>query len=256
MTVTFFALFVAVVTALLASLVMCIPMELLVLNHVTCLSDLHIHVLGFGLLRGESLVDLGDLLRLECVGEDDLEDDKEVARLERLLVVGHTVSLDRLDLIGLDYLTGLVLDADLLPVEVSQHKVDASKSLQESDLLLNEQVGSLTLEGLVGLLLNLDHHVTCFDVRELIGLAMEHVLLTVWSALINLNLENFLLFSDFLAIASLALVLLVDDLTFALAFIAWAGALRVHAGSELLHHSPHTSSLASRASHHSTALTS
>jgi len=65
MTLTFFALFVAVVTALLASLVMCIPMELLVLNHVTCLSDLHVHVLGFGLLRGESLVDLGDLLRLE-----------------------------------------------------------------------------------------------------------------------------------------------------------------------------------------------
>ena len=108
----------------------------------------------------------------------------------------------------------------------------------------------------MGLLLDLDHHITCFDVRELIGLAVEHVLLTVWSALINLNLENFLLFSDFLAVASLALVLLVDDLTFALALIAWTSALRVHAGSELLHHSPHTSSLASRASHHSTALTS
>jgi hypothetical protein len=28
---------------------------------------------------------------------------------------------------------------------VSQHEVDTSKGLQESDLLLNEQVGSLTL---------------------------------------------------------------------------------------------------------------
>ena len=171
-------------------------------------------------------------------------------------MVGHTVPLDRLDLVGLDDLTGLVLDADLLAVEVSQHKVDTRKGLQQSDLLLNQQVGSLTLEGLMALLLDLDHHVTCLRVGELVGLTVEYVFLTVWSALIDLNLENFLLFSDFLAVASLALILLVDDLTFSLALIAWASTLRVHAGSELLHHSPHTSSLASCACHHSSALTS
>jgi hypothetical protein len=254
MTMTILSFLVAAVTALLTALVMCIPMELLVLDHVACFCDLHIDVLILSLLSGECLIDLSDLLRLERVGEDDLEDHKQVTRFECLLMVGHTVTLHGLDLVGLDHLAGLILDADLLTVKVGQHEVNTRESLEEGDLLFNEQVSSLTLEGLMALLLNLDHHVTCFRVGELICLTVEHVLLTVGGTFVNLYFKNFLLFGDFLAIASLALVLLIDDLTFSLALIAWASTLRVHAGAELLHDSPHTSSLASCACHHSSAL--
>jgi hypothetical protein len=171
-------------------------------------------------------------------------------------MVGHTVTLNGLDLVGLDHLTGLILDADLLTVEVSQHEVNTCQRLEKGDLLFNKQVSSLTLEGLMALLLNLDHHVTCFRVGELVCLTVEHVLLTVGGTFVNLYFKNFLLFGDFFAIASLALVLLIDDLTLALALIAWTSALRVHTGSKLLHHSPHTSSLASCACHYSSTLAS
>lgn len=245
MAMTILSFLVAAVTALLTALVMCIPMELLVLDHVACFGHLHIDVLVLSLLSGECLVDLSDLLRLERVGEDDLEDHKQVTRFECLLMVGHTVTLHGLDLVGLDDLAGLILDADLLTVQVSQHEVNTRECLEKGDLLFNKQVSSLTLEGLMALLLNLDHHVTGFHVGELVCLTVEHVLLTVRSTFVNLYFKNFLLFGDFLAIASLALVLLIDDLTLALALIAWTSTLRVHAGAELLHHSPHTSSLAS-----------
>lgn len=193
---------------------------------------------------------------LECVGENDLEHDEQVAKLERLLMVGHTVSFDRLDFVGLDHLTRLVLYADLLAVKVSQNEVNTSQSLQESYLLLYEEIGTLTLEGFVALLLDLDHHVTCLNVREFVSLPMEYVLLSVGSTLINLDLKDLLLFGDLLSVAGLALVLLVDNLALAFALLAWASALRVHARSKLLHHSPHTSALASSTCHHSSTLAS
>ena len=63
---TFLAFFVAsIAVALLASLVVCIPMKLLVLDHVASLSNLHINVLVLVLLSGECLVNLAYLVRLK-----------------------------------------------------------------------------------------------------------------------------------------------------------------------------------------------
>lgn len=225
MALTILSFLVAAMTALLTALVMCIPMELLELDHVACFGHLHIDVLVLALLSGECLVDLSDLLGLERVGEDDLEDHKQVTIFECLLMVGHAVTLHGLDLVRLDHLTGLILDADLLTVQVGQHEVNTRESLEKGDLLFNKQVSSLTLEGLVALLLNLDHHVTRLHVGVLVCLTVEHVLLTVRSTFVNLYFKNFLLFDDLLAIANLALVLLVNDLTRAVALITWTSAL-------------------------------
>lgn len=87
-------------------------------------------------------------------------------------------------------------------------------------------------------------HITWLNSWVLIGLAMECVLVVVWSALIDLGFEHFLLFYYFLAIASLALVLLINDFTLALTVFARSLALSVHSRSEHLHASHNTSSLA------------
>lgn len=171
-------------------------------------------------------------------------------------MVGHAMTLNCLDFIRLDHLTGLVLYSDLAAIKVSQHEIDASKSLEKRDLLFNQKISSAALESIVGLLLDLNDDITGLDIREFISLAMEDVFLTVGSALIDLDLEYLLILDDFLAIAFLALVFLVDDLTLTVAVIAWASTLRVHARSQHLHDSPHTATLAGTARSNCSSLAS
>ena len=71
------------------------------------------------------------------VGEREFEYDEQVAELVRRLVVGHTVTLDCLDVVWLDHLPLFVLYSDLAAIEVGQHEVDAGQRLQQGDLLLN-----------------------------------------------------------------------------------------------------------------------
>ena len=54
---------------------------------------------------------------------------------------------------------------------------------------------------------------------------MEDVFLTIGSTLVDQDLKDLLILDDFLAIAFLALVFLVNDLALPLAIIAWASTL-------------------------------
>jgi len=83
----------------------------------------------------------------------------------------------------------------------------------QSDLLFHQQIGSFSLELLMGLLLGLNDNVTWLNTWILISLAMESVLVIVGSAFVDFSLQDFLLFDDLLAIAGLALIFFVDDLT-------------------------------------------
>jgi hypothetical protein len=62
----------------------------------------------------------------------------------------------------------------------------------------------------------------------------------VWRTLVNLDIKDFLLFVDFLSIASLALILFVDDFALSSAFVARSSRLTVHAWSNHLHLRYHT----------------
>jgi hypothetical protein len=71
----------------------------------------------------------------------------------------------------------------------------------------------------------LNDYITGLNIREFISLAMKDVFLSVGSTLVDLDLEDLLILDNLLAIAIFALVFLVDDLTLAVAFIAWASTL-------------------------------
>lgn len=241
--------------ALLAALMMSVSMVVLELDHRASLGDLHVDVLALLGLRAEGLLDLRNLILLEGLREGDFEYDEEVAELVRGLVVGHTVVLYGLDLVGLDDFARLVLYSDLASIKMSQDKVYTSQGLEQGYLLFHQEVSSTALEGIVLLLLDLNNDVARLNIRVFISLSVEDILLTVGSALVNLNLKDFLILDDLLAIASLALVFFIDDLTFALAIVAWTSALRVHARSKHLHDSPHAAALASTARSDCTGLT-
>jgi hypothetical protein len=83
----------------------------------------------------------------------------------------------------------------------------------QSDLLFHQQIGSFSLELLMGLLLGLNDNVTWLNTWILVSLAMESVLVIVGSAFVDFSLQDFLLFDDLLAIAGLALIFFVDNLT-------------------------------------------
>ncbi len=106
------------IVAFLASLMMCISVVLFEGLHHAGLSHIHIDI-GLFLLWGcEGLLDFVHLLGREGVWEGDLEDDEKVAELIGLLMVGHTMTLNCLDIVRLDDLTRLVLYSDLTAVEV------------------------------------------------------------------------------------------------------------------------------------------
>jgi hypothetical protein len=71
----------------------------------------------------------------------------------------------------------------------------------------------------------LNDYITGLNIREFISLAMEDVFLSIGSTLVDLDLEDLLILDNLLAIAIFALVFLIDDLTLAVAVIAWASTL-------------------------------
>ena len=92
---------------------------------------------------------------------------------------------NRLEVIRLNDLARLVLDADLGAVEVRQHEVDAGEGLNERDFLFAEQIGTLPLELLVGLFLHDNDDIARLDARCLVSLTMECVLGFVRSTLVD-----------------------------------------------------------------------
>ncbi len=93
---------------------------------------------------------------------------------------GKTFLWDSFEVIGLDNFTWSVLNSDFSSIEVSDHEVDASQSLNQSDFVFNEKVCTLTLKALVGLLLHHNHDIASFLSGVLISFSMESVLAIVW----------------------------------------------------------------------------
>lgn len=160
------------------------------------------------------------------------------------LVEGKALLTNSLQIVGFDHLAWIVFDSDFGAVKVRDHEVNTGKSLIESDFLFEKDISALSLELLVGLFLHNNDDIAGFDARRLIGLAMEGVLAIVRSALVDHGIENLLLFVHFLALANIAPVGLVDDLTLSTAVVARALRLGVHAGSKLGHFHDDTSTTA------------
>ena len=74
----------------------------------------------------------------------------------------------------------------------------------------------------------MNDYITCLNARVLISFVVEDVLLTIWGALVDGDIQDLLLLDDLLAFACLALVFLIDYFTLALAIIAGSCALGIH----------------------------
>jgi hypothetical protein len=251
-TVVLFFLLVAV--ALSATLRVGVPLLFVIFSKHASFRGLHV-VIGVLLLRAsKDNVQGFDLLVVERVGEGNLENNVQVAEFVRLLVERQTLAHNSLQVIGLDDLTGFILDSNFGSVQVRYDEVNARQRFLQGDLLLHQQVGSLALKLLMGLLLRNDNDITGLHAWELIGLAVEGVLVVVGRSLVDNCFKHLLLFDNLLAIASLALVLLVDNLTLTAALVARALGLTVHARSEHGHFHDHATSLAAIALFDSTFL--
>jgi len=94
----------------------------------------------------------------------------------------------------------------------------------------------------VSLLLHDDHNVAGLLTRILVSLSVESVLAIVRRSLVNVCVEDLLLFGDFLSIASAALVGFINDFTLASAIFARSLGLGVHARAQLSHLGDHATS--------------
>jgi len=187
------------------------------------LLDIHVNILSAHV--GQCFLGTIELLHAKFHWELDLEEHEKVSVLVRLFVERKALVLDGLDLVGFDDLTGVVLDAELVTIEVSDNEVDAGQSLEERNFLLNEEIGSLTLEHLVGQFLDYNYDITGLSSWELVSLAMEGILAAIGRSLVNISLEHLSLFADLLSVAGLALELIVDDLSLSHAIVTRSAGL-------------------------------
>lgn len=248
-TLTIFVTLLIIIVAVSATLSMRVLMFLFELGKSHGLgSAVNLSLLGLALrLFRQHLLDLLALHRVDVSGEDKLEFDEQVAEFVRRLVERHTEVLARHHAVGLDNFARLVLDAHLATVEMSEHEVDASKGLEQRDLLLYEQIGTLTLESLMGLDANDDDYVTGFDIGHLITLTVNSKLGAIRRALIHLNLELLQGLLHLFTLAFLTALGHIKRLTLAAALVARTAGLRVHAGAHLTQDSADTLTLASTA---------
>ena len=153
-----------------------------------------------------------------------------------------------------DNLAGQDLDSQPALVKVLNVDGTTSKGSEKVDLGVEVKVVALALETRVGLLLDLELHITGLDSRHLVALTPEIDLGAALNALVDVNVEHLTLNDGLLARALLALVLLADLLTLTVAVRA-DGLESLDHGTHLAHHGLHTLALAALASLHSTLLT-
>lgn len=94
------------------------------------------------------LSQLFQLLWLQPVGrgEVDGEGDVEVSFLKGVLVGGHSLTLDHLDITGLNDLAWGDLDQQLAVIQVGDHKLAASEGGRQADMFLHNQITVLASE--------------------------------------------------------------------------------------------------------------
>ena len=130
----------------------------------------------------------------------------------------------------------------------------ASKSGKQINLSLVEQVVILALEAGVGLLLNLEDDITRHDTGHLVTLTAELDLVAIAHTLVDVDVEHLALNNGLLAIALLAAVLVLDDLTLTVTVRADRLEALDH-GTHLAHHGLHTATVAACALLDGTLLT-
>jgi len=234
-------IFLIIIVSLLATGGVQVSGLLVVVNEFDGLLGSHVDVSW--LLVFQCSRNRGESLHGHLFGELDLKDNVQVTEVVSLLVERKTLLLNSLDFLGLDHLTGLVLDSNLGAVEMFENEVDAGQSLEQGNGLLHKQISSLALEQLMGLLLHNNDNITSLSAGVLISLTVEMVSLAVGCTFVDISIDDLLLLLDFLAIAILALVLLVDDFALSTAIVTRLSRLGVVAWSKLLHLSDHAATL-------------
>ena len=146
--------------------------------------------------------------------------------MERKTLLTHGLQVVRFD-----HLSRVVLDSDICAVQVLDHEVNAGQSLIKRDLLFEKNIGTLSLELLMGLFLHDNDDIAGLNAGCLVSLTMEGVLTVVRSTLIDHRVEDLLFFLDLFTFARCASIGLINDLTLTAAVVARALGLRVHAGS-------------------------
>merc|ERR1712038_1689742 len=154
-----------------------VALTLVVLFELDDFFHLHVHIIAGHV--SESFLGTFELLRAQFNRELDLEQDKEISGLVRLFVEGKTLIFNGFDLIGLDNLSWGILDAKFRSIKMVYYEINASDSLEQSNLLLHQKVGTLSLEDFMGHFLHYYDNIAGLLARVLVSLTMEGVMLAI-----------------------------------------------------------------------------
>ena len=193
------------------------------------------------------------VLSTEALRELDVELDVEIAVVV-VPVRRHTLATNDLDFAGADTLARDDIDGQPPVVKVLDVDLTTSKSGQEVDFAVEEEIVALALEAGVRLLLNLEYDIAWLDARKLVAFPTELDLVAALNTAVDVDVENLALNDGLLAVALLAPVLVADDLALSLAVRADSLESLDH-GAHLPHHVLHTPTVTASALLHSTFLT-
>jgi hypothetical protein len=152
-------------------------------------------------------------------------------------------------------LAGQNVDAEPALVEVLDIDGATSESSDELDIALVKEVVFFSGETGVGLLLDLEDDVASLDARCLITVAAELDLGASANTTVDMNVEHLTVHNGLLSVALLAAILVLDDLTLAVA-VGADGLESLDHGTHLAHHCLHTLTVTSSTPAHSALLAS
>lgn len=174
------------------------------------------------------------------LGEFDLEFDVDVSVGHGVLVERHTSTLDHLFHFVREDLASGRCDSILLTIKVVHLEVQTGKSFKQTYLLLDPEVSTLSLKQLVLGELGADIDVTSDDSRlhyiwmyVFVAFASKDVVMLMRAAWFDAYFQHLFLFDGLFALAFLASVLLVHNLTASSAFPARLLRLTVHSWGQL-----------------------
>lgn len=146
------------------------------------------------------------------------------------------------------------VNAEPSVIEVLNEDGATSESSYELDIAVVKKVIVLASEASMGLLLDLEDDITSLNAGCLITLAAELDLGAAADTLVDVDMEDLAVDNGLLAVALLAAVLLLNDLTVSVAVGADSLEALDH-GTHLAHHSLHTVAVAAGASLHGALFT-
>lgn len=182
-------------------------------------------IVGLELWPRKCFLQLGNCIRAEgfLFWHNNIELNVQVAESALALVEGHSLPLYALHIVLFYYFPRPRLDIEFARIQVFEFQSESRQRLVQAYVPVHVQVGSLSREDVMFFGDHPEIEVCRCKPGQLVSLSVKLVVVLIRHAPVELDLHDYFLVDDFLAVAGLALIFGVDNFSLRVALVARLG---------------------------------